>query len=552
MRIFEINMKKITCRLLASASITAFTLMTVAPNTLADTQTPPDQNLTSMTTVTTSVTGQPDSAFANLENAYQFPLTSGTDWTGFCRQGSREITIQLPQYVDVTKIQITMEQNVNRGIYYPSHVAFEAESYGQWYSLGSVPSSVSPTNNQSNVTTQTYTLNSTGFTANAIRLKFPVAVWVFAKGLSVYGSASEQGEGLNTLGYKLIDSSQNAPVASQPTSSQNTGPLTPSSPNDYGIHNMLLVQTGMYKNLGTWSVANFEPMIGYVNDYGYMDAPLFDTILFLPYNNQTDTMSYWTKYMNDLFSTNTQLGALNQSVAATNQTLGRPGYKEKVVLSIPYFPYGKNAFGTMNGQTINFGASATDPSAINAREAALNWYVNELITRWQKADYQNLQLAGLYWDEESYKTTSPGEQELLDAGENIAKQNNLPLFWIPFYGADGVNKWSDFGFNAAWLQSNYIENSASAGVARIMNAMDEANQYGMGIEVELNDLNSSTAPLYQTFLQTLESNGFGGNQVSHAYYDGSKLLLQSEQSTNPSIRNFYDETAWFIMVGTGN
>ena len=539
--------------ILVSATLSAVTLVATAnPSAFAASQTTTTQNLTGLTTLSTAVTGQPDVFFSNLEKPYQNSLSSNTAWTGFCRQGGREVTVQFPQYVDVTQIQITMEQNPVKGVYYPSDVAFQAESYGQWYTLGAVPSSASSFVKSSGVTTQTYTFNSQGFTANAVRLKFPVAVWVFAQGLRVYGSTTAQGQGLNTLGYKLSESSQPSPITSEPSPSQNSGPLTPTSPNDYGIRNMLLVQTGMYKNLGTWSVSDFEPMLGYVNDSGYMDAPLFDTMLFLPYTNEIDKMAYWTRYLNDLFSANTQLGALNQAVAATNQTLGRPGYKEKVVLTIPYFPYGANAFGNIGGKPVNFAGSKADPTAINAREAALNWYVGTLLAKWRAANYQNLQLAGLYWDEEHYKAAAPAEQTLLNAAEALAKQNNLPLFWIPFYGAGGSLHWSDLGFNAAWLQSNYIEQGANASVSRITNAISEVNQTGMGIEVELNDLSSVSATLYQTFLQTLASHNLGGSLVSHAYYDGSKLLLDSEQSTNPTTRKFYDETAWFIMVGNNN
>jgi hypothetical protein len=530
---------------------TAFLLTATSPAVFADTTPTPTQDVTNLATITTTVAGQSDPLFANLEQPYQSPLTSNTGWTGFCRQGGRYITLQFPQYVDVTKIQFTVEQDPVKGIYFPKQVNYQAASYGQWYSLGAQVSTATPSSlptNRQPISTQTFTFNSSGFTTNAIQIEIPVAVWVFVNNLHVYGSTTVTGQGLNSLGYKLVGSSQSS------GSSQNTGTgaLTPNSPNAYGIHNMLLVQTGQYKNLGTWSAADFGPMLGYVNDSGYMDAPLFDTMLFLPYSNAIDTQAYWTRYLNDLFSTNTQLGALNQEVAATNQTLNRTGYKEKVVLTIPYLPYGAKAFGSINGQNINFGGTAADPDAINARAAALNWYISTLLSKWKTANYQNLQLVGLYWDEEQYKVNAPAEKALLDTAEGIAKQNNLPLFWIPFYGASGSNEWSKLGFNAAWIQSNYIEQGANATVSRITSTMSEASQYGMGMEVELTNLNSATEPLYQTFLQTLSSNSFGGNLVSHAYYDGSKLLLDAEQSTDPNVRKFYDQTAWFIMVGSNN
>lgn len=510
-------------------------LMPAMPHVFADTVDPAatQQDLTSLGTVSTTVTGLADAVFEADEEKYQhYALTDDLHWTGFCHQGGRDVTIQFPNPVDVQHVEITMEQNASQGVYLPSNVQFEAYSNGQWYSLATQPASIP----ESDVTktTQVFQFNSsTGIEASEIRLAFPVNLFVFARGLKVAGSTSSVG---------ALPTTQAVPAYST-----SVGALTPSSVTAHGIANMLLVPTGSYGQLGTWSEGDFLPMLEYINPSGQAVGPLFDTMLLSPYANVPDTADGWTAYLNDLFAQGQQLSALNEAVALANEALNRTGYKEKVVLSIPYFPYGNVQFGSVGGQLLDFAGTAGDPDALNARDAAMNWYVNTLLNQWRAADYQNLQLVGLYWDHEQFNLGRPGEQQIFQQAETEAHNNGLPLLWIPYYGAVGSSQWQALGLDTAWLQPNYIEQGSGAEISRISNAEKIATHNGMGVEVELTALNGPTESLYQTFLNELSNDGFGSNNVSHAYYDGSKLLLDAEQSTNPEERQVYDETAAFML-----
>ncbi len=488
-------------------------------------------------TVSTTVNGVADPTFTQEEQKYSQPITSPTGWTGFARQTGRTVTVNFPHPVNVQHIEITMLQNMSSGIFLPNDVKFQAYYNGQWYSL----STQTPTVSQSSTTRQTETFqfnDASGVETNAIRISFPVGVWVFARGLDVTGSTTTTGQYLPGLTYKY-------PPVQSSSNSQTPQYLTPLQ--TAGIHNMLLVETGAYGRLGKWSAQDFMPMIEYKDSAGFMVSPLFDTILFLPYANVDNTVTGWTNYMNDLFAPNQQLSALNQAVANTHSLLA-PVQKEKVVLNIPYFPYGNHDFGTIDGQDVNFGGSPQDPNGTQARIAAMQWYVKTLLAKWKAANYQNLQLVGLYWNEEQIPLGQPGEKELLQAAEQTAHGNNLPLFWIPFYGANESTKWNSLGFNAAWLQPNYMELGANANVNRITGAVQSAKTHGMGIEIELTGLDSATRQRYNTFLNTLQADNFYGGNVSNAVYDGSKLLLQAAQSTDPAQQAIYDETAQFLLI----
>lgn len=490
-------------------------------------------DLTKLASISTSITGLQDSTFLNEEATYRNSLTASTGWRGFSHQGGRDVTLTFKKPVDIQRIDLTALQNPAIGVYFPNYLGFQFQVNGKWISAGKRYSAF-PGSAQK-VMHQAFTWTSKkGVEASAVRIHIPVYVWVFVRGLKVQGSTTQSG--LSPSGTKIT-----------PTVQTQNGALSPTAKNASGIHNMLLVETGAHGSDGVWSESDFAPMVAYQKANGQFSGSLFDTMLFMPYGNVPKTKASLQNYISGLFAPNQQLIALNQAIAKTNQALNRPGYQEKVVLSIPYFRYGTHQFGQLGGTDVNFGGSASDPNAVAARQQALNWYLNTLMQAWKKADLKNLKLVGLYWAEEQYHAAMPGEQNYLQSATQTVHALGLPLFWIPFYGADKSDAWKQLGFDAAWIQPNYVEQKKAADVIRISNAMETAKQRGMGIEVELTGLDGSNQELYDTFLQKLRSEGFAWNQVSHAFYDGTKLLVTAAQSSNPMLREVYNSTASFIQ-----
>ncbi|MBF8377073.1 DUF4855 domain-containing protein [Alicyclobacillus mali] len=519
----------------ASAAITAV----FASQVQLHAQTVPSgapQDLTGMGQVSVSVDGVPDPVFAAEEARYPGDITSLSTWRGFSHQGKRVITLTLPKSADIVSISVRALQDFPLGIYFPRYVEFQFESNGKWYSAGREASAY-PLSTR-NVMAQTFTWSSpSGLEASAVRIIVPVDVWVFLDGFDVKGFLNVKGAPVSAL----------TPVATNPD--KPLGPLLPTAPNAYGIRNMLLVETGANGSLGTWSEQDFVPMLAYVTESGQITAPLFDTMLFLPYGSVPTTQAGLSAYLQDLFAPDKQLSALNEAVGYVNQALHRPGYKERVVLSLPYFAYGQASFGTIGGSTVNFGGSPGDPDALSSRESAETWYVQQLLDAWNRAGFSNLQLVGLYWNEEQFRDTMPGEAAYVQFASQLAAAHHLPLFWIPFYGAAGIADWKSLGFSAAWIQPNFVEQGSQAYLERMVNAAQTASQYGMGVEVELTGISQQDQALYDSSLAQLSAYGFGTNQASHVYYDGSKLLLTSARSTGQA-RVAYDTTASFI-AGVG-
>jgi hypothetical protein len=368
----------------------------------------------SQSTISTTTQGHVDATIQKSEASIGGALTTGDNWKGYLRQMGRNITVTLPSTESIQSISIEMEQDPGSGVYYPNHVDFEVMYNGQWTKVGTANTKVPSTDKR--ISTQTFSVKVSNINTQQVRIRFPLSVWVFARHLHIYGTAPNGASGtLNS------DVPQDWPTYHSA--------LSPSDARAHGIHNMLLVYTGDHGSLGLWSQSDFLTMLGYTSWTGSEpSAGMFDTMLFLPYGSVAGTQSGWQAYLNDLFAPNQQLSALDAVVGQMNQELSTPGNKEKVVLTLPYSSYGDGVWGTVNGNLINLNGTSDDPLALQARHQAMQWYLQTLLSMCNNAHFQNLELTGLYWENEVVNDEQPGEVPLIQDAVSLAHQNNLPLF----------------------------------------------------------------------------------------------------------------------------
>lgn len=474
---------------------------------------------------------EPDSHFAQEEQTYAASLLSTAGWHAFYYQGTRDITIHLQQISTVSSLSIQFQQDASLGVFYPNQVDFQVLRNGTWYSLGTRYSAIPKSDKRA--TNQFFDVHTAPVVGQDFRIHFAVGVWTFARHLSVLGTPG--------IRAPLTGPASLVPVKSPSVTW--TGPLSPSSPRAHGIRNMLLVYAANPNLL--WSQSDFLPMVGYTSHSGQISGHMFDAMQFMA-GNGPDTATSWQAYLQNLFTPGRELSALDAAVGQVNQVLGTPGYKEKVVIMVPYAAYGDGNFGSVDGATLNFNGSPSDPNALSSRSIAMNWFVSSLMSSWNKANYAHLQLSGLYWGNESIPTQSPGEKNLVQDASTIAQQYGLPLFWIPFYGAQGALSWQSAGFTAAWLQPNFVEQGTNPDVTRLDNSVNIARQNGMGTELELLDLTPTSVNLYEESLQTLEQDGMA-TQASHAFYGSVHFFVDAATSSDMSIRTLYDQTYNFLQ-----
>lgn len=484
-------------------------------------------------------TGPVDTYLDDMEKKYPGPvggLTKPSEaWTGYVRQIGREVTVALPESKRISHVLLTFRQDRQQGIELPPGMEVELSQDGKvWWHAGNVSHDVSPSNMTPMIHTMMVSVPS--MEASYVRVRFPVKVIVFARNLQIWGSdVSESSE--TTTG---------APVFLATAKAQES--LTDKKAGDR-LQNMLLAYSGAYAERGMWTKDDFLPFVGYISQDGKVLDQMFDSILFLPYPNLPTTKQGWQFYLDDLFRRGRQLDALNDAMREYNQrrgTLVNSPTKEKVVLSLPYPQPTQNDFGQVYEDMTPFSFAADkagDERAYKFRKLALEWYFNEMMKRWNSAGYNYLQLEGIYWFHEYVDDGAPHERELIRDASNMVHQNSLRFYWIPYFGAAGLTEWKTLGFDYAFLQPNFYSDK-DIPVDRVEGTLAVANQYGMGIEVEGDERMVRDMRFYRTYYNQLIAGhklGIDKDKV-HAYYYGSKSLLEAFNNKSPQARTVYDDT----------
>jgi hypothetical protein len=480
----------------------------------------------------------PDPGFHQSElKAYPGPadgLSSTSEtWTGFLRQDGRTITVDLGGVRPFTAASLTFWQKTSDGIQIPSHMDISISTDGQsWSLLGRAQNSVSA--NDPAVQTRTLSMTVQPVLTHYVKISFPVNVWVFARNLSIKGGAVGD-------------------TTSQPVILPHDE-LSDSMANQYlkvpDMKDMMLVYSGAYGQKGTWSKEDFAPLVSYRDTNGNMAGNMFDTMLFLPFPNLASKKDAWSSYLDDLFAPGVQLDALDQTVAEARAPLAT-GAKEKVILTLPYPDPAETQFGMVDseGKVLSFSADQQGgaDAAFQSRLAATKWYYQQLMDRWNKAQYQNLELAGIYWYSESINPQVPKETELIRSAAKMVHDANQKFFWIPFFGSQGYANWENYKFDYVLLQPNFYFTNESP-IERMDNVAQLAKKYNLGVELECDEKVLSDAASNKLFYQQLDrAHQLGLDQdTTNAFYVGTKTLVEAANSTDPMARKVYDDVHKWI------
>ncbi|MCQ6559972.1 DUF4855 domain-containing protein [Paenibacillus mendelii] len=321
-----------------------------------------------------------------------------------------------------------------------------------------------------------------------------------------------------------------------------------------GINDLVLFYNGQYNNnIGDWNASQFVPYVAYVDEDGQPTEWFFDGGLFLGLTaasgrtfvetnwEESSKKEDWEWYLNKTF--NGDALQLNQAVSQVGAQLNDPNHKMKVVLMVPLPSTKQTDFGDVDGDGVseNFG----DPAAGQAnKEKAVDWYINEVLSRWTAAGYSNLELTGFYW---MHEAASAEDQAVIRYTADAVHKHGFKFFWIPYYGASGYWKWQDFGFDAMAYQPNHFFTDGTT-ADRIRVAAENARKIGSGVEIEVDDRvfgNTAFRQKYIDYLQGGIDYGFDSS-VFRAYYQSTHTLQKAAYSDFPRNRQIYDWTYDFI------
>ena len=463
-------------------------------------------------------------------------LTSPSDaWNGFLRQEGRNITVDLQKVNLVSKISLDFWQNPDCAVYLPKYIKGEVSVDGKcWYHLGHAYHGIS--SNKAIDQAVTLTLAFPPVNARYVKISFPVDWWVFARHLQV------KGEALGGDPVILAPSGlRNAPELTDNISAT-TGDANIKLPSS---KNILLVYTGGELINTEWTDQDFLPAVAYQDKSGLLTGKMFDTILFLPHREVFSTKADWTSYLDNLFDPQKQLHNLDEAVAIRNELPGLAA-TEKVILALPYPDANEQNFGSLVADEPSLAFSGVrigSKQALQNRLAALQWFYNELMSRWEKAGFRHLELVGTCWNKEYKEQNIAFDQALVQNTARLVRNKGLDFYWLPSFSAQGFTDWKAYGFTQALLQPDYYTND-NPQEGRLDAAVNMARKYNMGIEIDFDDELLQSRYYYDLFydqLNTAHQLGLDDGNIAIAYYEGLKAVVNTANSTIPQVRSVYDD-----------
>ncbi len=308
------------------------------------------------------------------------------------------------------------------------------------------------------------------------------------------------------------------------------------------FHDMVLIYSR------DWTTERLKPYLTYVDAEGNSKDTLFDAfcLLKLSSNDGSNLASYksdmtisdWTEYIAEIFDAeDADVKVLNETAKQASIDLNMPDYKANLVIMIPFPTAQATSFGTLNGRSLDLSVEAD-------WQYLIDWYLEEIETKFNNGNYEYLDFKGFYWVNES-----PDEQEKITYFTDKVREMGYKSYWIPFFHSVGFFWNEDLGFDAVTLQpSHYFgENSSSSlggGGTTIIDTVARLGAYGnFGVEMELDYYLSSDLTKYNLFLDYLNSAanmGFQGPGYYRNWYEAGGAIWMLAEDTRPDVRKIYD------------
>ncbi len=310
-----------------------------------------------------------------------------------------------------------------------------------------------------------------------------------------------------------------------------------------GIVDLALIYQGGTHRID-WTKEQFKPYLTWTNPDTQKEEWLFDGFLFLEFKSNTGHMyakGYGAKpsnkeeqlwYLDRIFEKGKAVYALDEALGETIARLGQPPIPRRVVLTLPEPIIGTENWGELDGKEINF-------DRVEDRIAAVKWFTDQLMAKWDEAGFKNVELAGFYWVAEEM---GDSDQTLMKAiGEDIRSRGKR-FYWIPWWSSPGSKVWQELGFDVAYQQPNYFF-TLTVPDDRVKIACDFGRDHGMGMEMEWDERimsdTSNFARRMTGYLDGFEKAGVWETAAVAHYMAGHGMIALS-QNEKPEVRALYE------------
>jgi hypothetical protein len=321
------------------------------------------------------------------------------------------------------------------------------------------------------------------------------------------------------------------------------------SPREAGFHHCVLIYDSERRGPD-----GLLPLVAHLSQDGAPGRWLFDAYLVIPhYPGPSSNSSYhtgptdradWEALLDGWFSERYGFSALQAAIDSVRETLGAPPQPIQAIITIPYPCPEQTHFGDVNGDGIE-----EDLSNAQGREAAIAWFLDQALARWQAADPADLRLWGFYWVHEGI---GAGDSEIVKRTARAVHERGYRFLWIPYFRATGFEAWQEFGFDVAILQPNYAFLSQHRGEVRndrLIETAALAHRLGMGVEMEVGytpDTDIRVRDIFRDYLAFGRETLCGYQSGAMAYFQSLQVFPNLYHAQDPDARHAYDELAAFL------
>lgn len=240
-----------------------------------------------------------------------------------------------------------------------------------------------------------------------------------------------------------------------------------------------------------------------------------------------------TNLMNEYFEDDKYISKIDKVIAGIKPSVPGEFIPRKIVLTIPLIV--NDNWGELDGVELH--PSNESEEGRGDRATIAKWYVDECLKRFAEKDYENLQLIGFYWQEENGRIWEENGMKIAD----YIHSYGLNFYWVPWFNSYNNTKWKDYGFDATWLQPNYLfYEEQYPDKSQLYKAYDKATAHGMYLEMELDNLRSLQRQI--EYWDVYEEKGVLKDWPL-VYYENGSMFPARDNITDPDWKAFHQRMA---------
>ena len=453
----------------------------------------------------------------------------------FCQGDKRSVIFDLDHISSVEKFAISFCHMESWAVYAPTNVRMVVSDDGvNWYSIGSIEIKTTSING---IRRGEWTLDK-GIKARYVVFCVDTVSWTGIDEIQVFGRQNVQ-DAESPDKYESVHAESTVNKRKEPSEDLLGGTK----------HLCLLYHS---ERSDGYSVEELIPYVAYVDRNGVIKDTMFDSYLFLHDTGEMPSggsafdgsvMSDWQWCIDDLFTENTNLHALNEAAGQVKEALNlSDDFKYKVTMSLYYPNSDMTDFGDVDGD-----GESESFAVYEDRMKAYKWYIGQIEKRFAEAGFENIVLVGYYWWDESLNSQEPYIKQTTNVISDYLHAMDRDFFWIPYHCASGFSDWESYGFDIACMQPNYVF-KAETPYANLINNEKLTEMYGMGVEIEICGSSLGDKQFFKKYMEYLALGAETGYMTDtvNMYYQERLAFNKAAYSTTEMARTIYESTYHYI------